>query len=476
MAEPTVEQTQTLHDEQIRLRTEIDLLRRQQEDLRRELAEKKGNENGDKKSDDQSDKQQKDKQDKDKDQKKDDKPKMPASQRARIWVKSHPIATVLLIIGFVVLLIAGYLLLQYLNSYESTDDAEVDGHTDPISSRIIGDIVGVYVQNTQHVTKGQVLVDLDPRDYKVALSQANANLAQAEAALRAQSPNVPITATVQQTQVANANLDIAGAEAALAGAQQTAASAAADLKQAEANAANAEREEERYRQLVGKQEVSREQYDQKTTAARADEALVVSRRASAEAASKNVEQRVAALNQSRQRYLEAKSNLPRNVAVQNATVATRVANVQAAKAQVEQAALNLTYCKILAPSDGIVGDKTVEVGQHVAPGQEMFAITQTDDIWVTANMKETQIRNTHPGQSVTIYVDALSQDFNGYVEALPGATGATYSLLPPENATGNYVKVVQRLQVRIRFKPGQPHAERLHPGMSVEPKVWINTQ
>jgi membrane fusion protein (multidrug efflux system) len=462
MAESAPADTQSLHDEQIRLRTEVEFLRRQQEELQRQLAQKAAPDKDEKKDD------------KDNQDQKEEKPKQSFLTRVRNWVHTHPLATILIIIGIILLLIAGYFLFRYLNSYENTDDAEVDGHTDPISARISGDVIGVYVENTQRVQKGQVLVDLDPRDYKVALNQANANLSQAEAALRAQSPNVPITTTVQQTQVTTANLDVASAEAALVQAQQTAASAAADLAQAETNAANAAREEERYGELVGKQEVSREQYDQKATAARAEQSLVASRRASADAAGKAVEERIAALSQARQRFLEARSNLPRNVAIQNATVATRIANVEAAKTQVEQAALNLQYCKILAPADGIVGDKTVEVGQHLAPGQEMFAVTETKDIWVTANFKETQIRNMHPGQPVTIHVDALSQDFNGYVEALPGATGATYSLLPPENATGNYVKVVQRLQVRLRFKPNQPRAERLHPGMSVEPKVWIN--
>jgi membrane fusion protein (multidrug efflux system) len=474
MADPTLGETQTLHDEQIRLRTELESLRRQQEELQRQVAQKESS-NGNQSGEKSEKKDDGDKQAKNGKEGKKEEPQEPASARARNWVKAHPLAVIFGSIGLVVLLIAGYFLLRYLESYESTDDAEVDGHTDPISSRIMGDVVGVYVENTQHVKKGQVVVDLDPRDYQTALAQARANLVQAEAALRAQSPNVPITTTTQETQVKTSGLDVASAEAALSGAQQSLAAATADLQQAEANASNAQREADRYGQLVGKQEVSREQYDQKVTAARAEEAIVASRRANVDATSKTVEQRLAGVDQARQRYLEAKSNEPRNVAVQHATVATRLANVEAAQAQVAQATLNLQYCKILAPADGVVGDKTVEVGEHVAPGQEMFAITQTNDIWVTANLKETQIRNMRPGQSVTIHVDALSQDFNGYVEGFPGATGATYSLLPPENATGNYVKVVQRLQVRIRFKAGQPHAERLRPGMSVEPKIWVNT-
>jgi membrane fusion protein, multidrug efflux system len=188
---------------------------------------------------------------------------------------------------------------------------------------------------------------------------------------------------------------------------------------------------------------------------------------------KVVAQRKAESNQARQRAEEAKANQPRQVAIQQANVGNRRAAAEAARAQREQSRLNLSYAKVLAPVNGIIGDKTVEVGMQVAAGQELFAITQLDDIWVTANFKETQVRKMKPHQAVTIHVDTLTQDFDGYVENLPGATGAKYSLLPPENATGNYVKVVQRFPVRIRFKQGQKNEERLRPGMSVEPKVWV---
>jgi len=349
----------------------------------------------------------------------------------------------------------------------------VDGHTDPISARISGFVLAAYVENTNHVKKGQVLVDLDPRDYKVALAQAQANLAQAIASLNAQSPNVPITQTTQATTVTTSDLSVESAQASLASAEHSYQSALSDLTQTEATAANAAREEERYRQLVGKQEVSKEQYDQQATNARALASSVESRRQTADAARNSVQQARSALDQARKRAEEARQNRPRQIQMQHATLAVRLANVETAKAQVEQASLNLSYCKIVAPDDGIIGDKSVQVGSQVTAGQELLALTQINDIWVTANFKETQTRNIRPGQSVTIHVDSLSQDFDGFVEALPGGTGAIYSLLPPENATGNYVKVVQRLPVRIRFKPNQPHAERLHPGLSVEPKVWI---
>jgi membrane fusion protein (multidrug efflux system) len=201
--------------------------------------------------------------------------------------------------------------------------------------------------------------------------------------------------------------------------------------------------------------------------------LLLSRQQMADAAEKSVKQAEAQLGMARQRNAQAKRNLPNQLAIQRETLQQRLANEKAAKAQADQSELNLEYTRIYAPEDGVIGDKEVQVGEQVAPGQELFALTQTDDIWVTANFKETQIQRMHAGQSVTIHVDAIFLDFDGYIEALPGASGAVYSLLPPENATGNYVKVVQRLPVRIRIKPGQNGAERLAPGMSVEPKVWL---
>ncbi len=366
-----------------------------------------------------------------------------------------------------------YLLLAYLQSYVSTDDAEIDGHTDQIGSRIAGTVTAVYTEDNRSVEKGQVLVDLDPTDYQAALAQAEARLSQAAAELDAQSPNLPITVTTEATNVISAHLDVTNAQAALAASRQRYQSATDELRQAEANSENAAREEVRYRNLVDKQEVSREAYDQRATAARAQQSLVASRRAAADAAQEEVKQREAAVGQVNERDREVESNQPRQIAVQHATVATRRAGLAAAKAQVVQARLNLSYCKIAAPVAGIIGNKTVEVGQQVAPGQELFAITPTDDLWVTANFKETQVNHMQPGQRVTVHVDALDLDLEGVVENMPGATGAKYSLLPPENATGNYVKVVQRLPVRIRFRPNQPGQERLRPGMSVEPKVWL---
>jgi membrane fusion protein, multidrug efflux system len=402
-----------------------------------------------------------------------DAPKKPFLKRAGSWTKAHPLATVAVLILLVAAFVGAWFLWLYLQSYESTDNAQVDGHVNAISSRISGTVVAVHVENNSSVERGQLAVELDPRDYQVALSQQRANLAQAKANVNAQSPNIAITQLTQSTGVSTADLDVTIARAGYFAEQQQVASALADLTQAEANAANAKAEEIRYRALVDKEEVSREQYDQRLANTRAQIAIVAARRASVEAASKTVEQRTATLEQVTRRAAEARQNSERQVDVQRATGAARDAAAQISRAQVDQAMLNLTYSKIYSPVSGIIGNKTVEVGAQVSVGQELFDVTPTDDIWVTANYKETQLRKMRPGQAVTISVDTLGRDFNGYIEGMPGATGARYSLLPPENATGNYVKVVQRLPVRIRFKPNQDGVAQLRIGMSVEPKVWL---
>ena len=362
-------------------------------------------------------------------------------------------------------------LLWYLAGYENTDDAFVDGHTDPIATRINGTVANVYVENTYRVKKGQLLLQLDPRDNQVAKEQADAAYDQAQAAIRAQQPQVPVTSTQQREQAVESDLNVVRSEAQVRQNEEQYLATVANLHEAEANQANADREEQRYRKLVAKDEVSYEQYDQRLTQRDAQAAQVAARRQQAEAAKRTVQQSEAQLGQARAQAKRDRENLPRQVEIQKQTLQQRIASAASSKAQADQAELNLQYTRIYAPEDGIIGDKQVQVASRVTSGQEMFALTQTNDIWVTANFKETQIRKMRKGQSVRIAVDALGETFDGYIEDLPGGTGAIYSLLPPENATGNYVKVVQRLPVRIRFKPGQRDADRLTPGMSVEPKV-----
>jgi len=409
-----------------------------------------------------------------------EKPKKPFAQRARRYMKRHPGRVLLGAMALVLVIVGSALLLAYLSSYESTDDAEVDGHLNLISSRIARTVVGVYVEDDQFVKPGQVIVDLDPRDYKAALEQASGAYQQSVAQLQAESPSVPIVVTSNQSTISEGEASVIVAEKSVSSAQQEHEAKLADLRSAEAQSAKAQsakaqRDVERYRPLAAKEEVSRQQFDAVVATAESQAASVDAAKAAVQVALRSLDERRAELLQARTRIEEAQQNAPRQTAARQATVATRQASIVSAKAALEQSRLNLSYAKIVAPVGGVITNKTVEVGQHLAPGEEMLAISQIDDIWITANFKETQLRRIRPGLSVDIKVDAFGQTLHGYVESMPGSTGARYSLLPPENATGNYVKVVQRLPVRIRLKPGEDPRHRLRIGMSVEPKVWLNS-
>ena len=373
----------------------------------------------------------------------------------------------------ILILIGGFAFWRYAQTYESTDDAQVDGHLNGIASRIQGTITAVYVDTNQAVTAGQVLVDLDPRDYKVAADQAKAQMAQAEAQIQAEHPNIPITQTTSATTNSMMSADVHTAEAAVASAESEHAAALARLREAEANSAKAQADVTRYKMLVDKDEIPRQQYDQVVATAQALAAAVESARAAADSARKIVDQRRSQVDEAKARLTQVAQNAPLQLAVSQANLKSRQAAAQGAKAQVDRALLDLSYTKIVSPIAGIVSKRAAEIGNHVQPGQQLFVIAQTNDLWVTANFKETQLRRMRPGLPVTVEVDAFNQKFDGYVESLPAATGAISSLLPPENATGNYVKVVQRLPTRIRFKQGQAGLERLRPGMSVVPTVWL---
>ena len=361
----------------------------------------------------------------------------------------------------------------YSRTYESTDDAQVDGHLDGITARIDGDAKAVRVEENQSVQAGDLLIELDPRDYEVAVEQARAQLLKAQADERAENPNLPIIRSTSETSVSTSKSEVANAEAALAAAERDQLAAQSRILEVQANYDKAEADVTRYKALVEKNEVSRMDYDQVTAAAKSYTASLESARASAEAAQKVVEQRRAQLDQARSMMESAAVSAPNQVAISRANLQSKQADVQAMKAALDRAELDLSYCKIVAPAAGVISKRTVEVGEHVSKGQRLVTLSDLGDLWVTANFKESQLRQMHAGQSVTISVDAFGQDFDGTVEAMPGSTGSVISLLPPENATGNYVKVVQRLPVRIRFKPGQKGLERLRPGMSVVPKVWL---
>ncbi len=382
------------------------------------------------------------------------------------------------IIFFLILLIAaGVGLYFWLQSreFETTDDAEVEAHLNSISSRVDGAITKVYVDDNQIVKAGDPLVDLDPRDFQVAIDQARAQVAQARSQVTAQQPNIPITQIENSTNITGAEADVANAEAVVGVAERDRETAVARLAEAQANAAKAHSDLSRYTLLIKNEEISQQEFDQVAATAKAQDAAVDANRSIVESAARTVQQRQAQLAQVKSRLAQYQSNAPALVAIRQANVQSQQANQQTAQAMLEQAELKLSYTKIVAPAAGIVLKRSAEVGERINAGQQLLMIAQIGDIWVTADFKETQMHNIRPGQSVRLHVDALRLDFEGYVDTIGGSTGAIASVLPPENATGNYIKVVQRIPVRLRFKPNQNGLDRLRPGMSVEPSVRIGS-
>jgi membrane fusion protein (multidrug efflux system) len=377
-----------------------------------------------------------------------------------------------IIIGVVVLLLVGFFVYRYVSSYESTDDAQVDGHINSISARISGHVVKLNVLDNQYVQAGTVLVEIDPADYQVAYERAKADFEDAQAAAAGAGVNVPITSVSTTSQMSSSEADVASSRAGIAAARQQFAAAKAQLDQADANNVKSQNDLGRYKQLVDKQEVSQQQYDQAVAAAAASAAAVQSARALADAAQSQVTEAQGKLAQAEANWRNAQT-APKQMQVIRSRATSAEAEAQRKKADLDQAQLNLQYTKIVAPVAGVVSDRTVEVGQNVAPGQELMKIIPLNDVWITANFKETQLRDMKVGQPVTLEVDANGRKYRGKVDSIAGASGARFSLLPPENATGNYVKVVQRIPVKIVLDPGENKDQSLRPGMSVTPKVWI---
>jgi len=319
---------------------------------------------------------------------------------------------------------------------------------------------------------GTPLIEIDPKDYQVALDKAKADYADAVATADAARVNVPITSVNTTSQTSSAQADVENATAGIAAARQQYSAAQAQLVEAEANNVKAQNDLVRYKQLVDKEEISQQQYDQAVAAAHAGTAAVDAARASASAADHQVRQAQSRLAQA-QANLRAASTGPQQIATIQARAQSAEAQAETKKAALDQAELNLGYTVIVAPVNGVVTNRTVEVGQNVSIGQELMKVINLDDIWVTANFKETQLKHMQVGQRVTIHVDTNGKDYNAHVQSIAGASGAITSLLPPENATGNYVKVVQRIPVKITFDPGETKEHVLRPGMSVEPKVWV---
>lgn len=394
--------------------------------------------------------------------------------------------TRIILIAAVVIVIGGIAVWWHYAGRESTDDAQIDGHIHQVASRAAGTVLEVAVRENQPVKAGAVLVRIDPRDYEVALARARADLADAQAVAEAARAGVPIASATTSGQfsaarakVGNAQAGIVAAGSEVDAAQANLAFAEARLKQASVEAERAARDRDRLKPLFEKDEVSRQQYDTAVTTADAAAAAVESATATVNLARQNV-----ALAQARQQQshgtlasaqadLHAASTAPQQMSATRSRASSAEARVQMAEATVKQAELMLSYTTVKAPVDGVIGRKSVEVGQVVQAAQPLFAVVSLGDVWVTANFKETQLANMQARQPATVEVDAFGRDFKAHVDSVGAATGARFSLLPSENASGNYVKVVQRLPVKIVFEPGQDPEHLLRPGMSVTATVKV---
>ena len=410
-------------------------------------------------------------------------PGRPRSRKRRKIV----VRIIVLLVILSALAAGSYYAWTYFGAYESTDDAQVDGHINAISARINGYVTEVPVDDEQVVKAGDVLARIDPKDFAVALANAEADLAAAEATFESSRTDVPITSTTSSSQLSSARSGRADADAALAGAQRQLSAAEARLVTAQAQVREAEAtykkntdDVTRYKLLVDKDEISQQTYETSVSVADSQKATVDARRAAVAEAEQNVRVTQAAIQQANARVAQADATIqsaltaPQQIAVSQARAKSAQAQVAQRRALVDQAKLNLSYTTIVSPVDGVVGKKTVEVGSNVSPGQELMAVVPLEDIWITADFKETQLRLMKPGQRVSFSVDAYGREYSGRVKGIGGASGSRLSLLPPENATGNYVKVVQRLPVRIDIDPNQNGDRRLRPGMSVVPKVYVH--
>jgi len=385
--------------------------------------------------------------------------------------KTTRIVIASLAVLLVIAVAAGWAL--YSEGYESTDDAQVDGHLNVVSSRISGTTGSVHVVENQIVEAGQPLVDLDPSEQKVAYAQAKAQYDQAVAQLNAQRPSIGITQADNAAAAITGDVQVLQSKSAFAAASQDLASATAKLAEAEAVRARDDASLARNEQLYQAGTISHQAYDQAVAAAHSADANVDAARANIASTEKLVEQRKAEIQAQTARREQTSRTAPGQLSIREADLANAQANVEVAAAQLNRAELNLSFCHIVSPVRGIVTQRSAEIGNRVSEAQPLMMIVATGDTWVTANFKETQLARMYAGQRAKIHVDALKKDFEGTVESIPAITGARSSVLPPENATGNYIKVVQRMPVRIRLNANQENVERLRPGMSIEATVWL---
>lgn len=371
----------------------------------------------------------------------------------------------------VVVIVGGIFLWRYLSGFESTDDAQVDVHLYPASARISGYVLAVHVEDNQYVQEGATLVEIDPKDYQVAAAKARASLETAQASARALNIDVPISSVDTTSQLKFTSSDIENAKAAIAASEKQVAAARARIQEAEAENVKAQDDVERYHLLLVSDEIPKQTYDHAVAAAQTDTAAVAAAKAVEAAAEQNVAQARSRLIEAIARDESAQAG-PQRVASTRARALSAVADERQKRAELDQAELNLGYTKVLAPVSGEVTKKVV-VGLNVDPGEQLLTVVPLDQIWITANFKETQLKDMRPGQKVKVTCDSNGRSYKGHVDSISGATGPLFSLLPPENATGNYVKIVQRVPVKIILEPGENRDHQLRPGMNVEAKVYL---
>jgi membrane fusion protein (multidrug efflux system) len=371
--------------------------------------------------------------------------------------------------------IAGTMLWLESRHFESTDDAQVDGHFAALSTRVEGTVVWVNpnAENDHSVKAGDLLLQLDPRDFQVALERARANLKVRESQARGARLEVPITDAAAFSQLHSAEAARQEALEAVETAEADLAGARHRLEQDQAVAGRAERDRARYQALVEKREISRSAYDARETESIAAAQTVETDLAAIVADERKVAQSRSMVGQREAQVVSART-APQQLQNARENSATAEGAIEQALAEVHAAELNLSYTKVYAPVSGVVGHKTVELGHRVQPGQTLLTVVPVDDIWVTANFKETQLRHMRPGQPVTLHADSFNRSYRGVVEDMAGASGPLFSLFPPENATGNYVKIVQRFPVRVHIEKGENPGHDLRPGMSIEAKVRVN--
>ena len=377
----------------------------------------------------------------------------------------------IIVASVVVVLVGGIILWHYLSGFVTTDDAQVDVHLYPVSARISGYVLAVDVEDNQYVQDGATLVEIDPKDYQVAVAKAQANLETAEAAARALDIDVPISSVDTASQLRFTSSDIENAKAAIAASEKQVAAAQAHILEAEAQEVKAQDDVQRYRLLLIKDEVPKQTYDYAVAAAQTDTAAVEAAKAEEASAEQNVDEARSRLVEAIAHHESAEAG-PQRVASTRARALSAVADVRQKRAELEQAELNLGYTRIMAPVTGEVSKKVV-VGLNVDPGEQLLTVVPLDQVWITANFKETQLRHMRPGQRAEITCDSNGRSYQGHIDSIAGATGPLFSLLPPENATGNYVKIVQRVPVKIVLEPGENRDRQLRPGMNVEAKVYL---